>query len=413
MAESIMFVGMDVHTKSIDITTAEQGHDGEVKHYACIGGDLKSLDKAMDKLAKSGKELRVVHEAGPCGFVIARHLKKRGIACAVVSPAGVPKKPGDRVKTDRRDSKTLAIQHRAGSLRAIYIPEPEDEAMRDLVRAREDTLHNRRRARQRINSFLLRHGRVFSGAKKKWGAVHRSWLAEQYFDLPAQRITLEEYIGTEEECDRRLDRLTEQIHSLVEGWRWRPVVEAEQALRGVQSLTAITVLAEVGDLSRFTPPGLMAFLGMVASEYTTSDKRRQGAITKMGNAHVRRVLCEASHAYRYAPALTVHVRKRQTHLSKEIRDIGWKAQLRLCGRYRHLAQARKHPHKIRMAIARELCGFMWDIACRVQGVRTHKAIERKDVIVLKRRPRPTAAPGTVKGPRRPRPAKRDSAQSKK
>src|ERR1041385_6847209 len=136
MAESIMFVGMDVHTKSIDITTAEQGHDGEVKHYACIGGDLKSLDKAMDKLAKSGKELRGVHEAGPCGFVIARHLKKRGIACAVVSPAGVPKKPGDRVKTDRRDSKTLAIQHRAGSLRAIYIPEPEDEAMRDLVRAR-------------------------------------------------------------------------------------------------------------------------------------------------------------------------------------------------------------------------------------------------------------------------------------
>jgi transposase len=155
------------------------GHDGKVSHFACIGGDLKSLDKAIAKLLESGKEPRVLYQAGPCGFVIYRHLKKRGIECGVVSPAGVPKKPGDRVKTDRRDSKTLAVQHRAGSLGAIYVPELEDEAMRDLVRAREDAIHNRHRARQRINSFVLRHGRVFSGAKKKWGAVHRRWLAEQ------------------------------------------------------------------------------------------------------------------------------------------------------------------------------------------------------------------------------------------
>jgi transposase len=400
-----MFVGMDVHKKSIDITVAEEGHDGKVSHFACIEGDLKSLDKAIDKLAARGKELRVVYEAGPCGFVICRHLRRREIACTVVSPAGVPKKPGDRVKTDRRDSKTLAVQHRAGALRAIYVPEPEDEAMRDLVRGREDAVDNRRRARQRINSFVLRYGRVFREANKKWGAVHRSWLAEQYFDLPAQRITLEEYIGAEEETDRRVARLTDQIRSLIEGWKWHPVVEALQALRGVQFLVAVTAVAEVGDLSRFTPTGLMAFLGMIPSEYTTGDKRRQGAITKTGNAHVRRVLCEASHAYRYTPALTQYVRNRQKHLPAEIRDVGWKAQLRLCGRYRHLAAAGKHPNKIRMAIARELCGFMWDIACRVQGVHVQKAAERKEVIVLKRRPRPAAVPGSVKGRTAPAPAR--------
>lgn len=405
MAEDIMFVGMDVHKKSIDITAAENGHDGKVAHFACIGAELTALDQALDKLRAGGRELRVVYEAGPCGFVIYRHLKGRGMACTVVSPAGVPKKPGDRVKTDRRDSKTLAVQHRAGALRAIYVPEPADEAMRDLIRGREDAVHNRRRGRQRINSFLLRHGRSFAGANKKWGAVHRRWLAEQYFEFPAQRITLEEYVGTEEESDRRVERLTQQIESLLEGWHWRPVVEALQALRGVQLLVAVTVMAEVGDLSRFTPPGLMAFLGMVASEHTTGEKRRQGAITKTGNAHVRRVLCEAAHAYRYTPALTQYVRQRQKHLSQEIRDIGWKAQLRLCGRYRHLAAAGKHPHKIRMAIARELCGFMWDIACRVQGVARLTRVPRQDVIVLKRRPRPAAVPGPVKGRTAPVPAK--------
>jgi transposase len=273
------------------------------------------------------------------------------------------------------------------------------------VRGREDAVHNRRRARQRINSFLLRHGRSFSGAKKKWGAVHRRWLAEQYFDLPAQRITLEEDIGTEEEADRRVTRPTDQIRSRLKGWKWRPVVEALQALRGVQLLAAVTVMAEVGDLSRFTPTGLMAFVGTVASERTTGEKRRQGAITKTGNAHLRRVLCEASHAYRHTPALTQCVRQRQKHLSQEIRDIGWKAQLRLCGCYRHLAAAGKHPHRIRIAIARELCGFMWDVACRVQGVAIDKRAQRKDVIVLKRRPHPTAVPGSVKGRTAPARAK--------
>jgi transposase len=174
--------------------------------------------------------------------------------------------------------------------------------------------------------------------------------------------------------------------------------DALQALRGVQLLVAVTVVAEVGDLSCFTPAALMASLGMAPSESTTGDKQRQGAITKTGNTHVRRVLCEASHAYRYTPALTQYVRQRQKDLPQEIRDLGWKAQLRLCGRYRHLAAAGKHPHKIRMGIARELCGFMWEVACRVQGVYVDKSARRQDVLVLKRRgPRPAAVPGSVEG----------------
>jgi transposase len=277
------------------------------------------------------------------------------------------------------------------------VPDEDDEAMRDLVRAREDAVHNRRRARQRVNSFLLRHGRSYPHGKKNWGARHRRWLAEQYFDRVAQRITLEEYVGAADEGDARVNRLTEQIRSLLPAWRWHAVVEALQALRGVSLIVAVTVVAEVGDLTRFNPRELMAFLGLVPSEHSSGERRRQGSITKTGNAHVRRVLAEAAHAYRATPALTQFVRQRQVHLPKPIRDVGWKAQLRLCHRFRHLSAARKHPHKIRMAIARELTGFMLDIARRVatteRGGAATEPSPPSDVIVLRRpaRPRRTTA----------------------
>ena len=404
MTKGIIFVGMDVHQHSIDLTVAENGHDGAVTHFAAIGGDLAALDGAVATLRQRGAELHFVYEAGPCGYGIYRHLRAAGLRCAVVAPAQVPKKAADRIKTDRRDSRTLAIQHRAGALRPIYVPDEDDEAMRDLVRAREDTVCGRRRARQRINSFLLRHGRPYTAGKQKWGARHRRWLAEQYFDRIAQRITLEEYVGTAEEADARVTRLTEQIVSLLEPWRWRAVVAALQALRGVSLIVAVTVVAEVGDLTRFTPRALMAFLGLVPSEYSSGPRRRQGGITKTGNAHVRRVLAEAAHAYRATPALTHFVRQRQQALPQEIRDVGWKAQLRLCGRFRHLSAARKHPHKIRMAIARELTGFMLDIARRVATpVSATAAAAAPDTIVLRRRPRPAAAPGSVRA-RAARPA---------
>ena len=391
MTKRSTFVGMDVHQHSIDLTLAEGGHDGAITHFASIGGDLESLDRAVAKLRKRCADLHFVYEAGPCGYGIYRHLRAVGLACAVVSPAQVPKRAADRVKTDRRDSRTLAVQHRAGALRPIYVPDEDDEAMRDLVRAREDAVLSRRRARQRTNSFLLRHGRSYPHGKKNWGARHRRWLAEQYFERVAQRITLEEYVGAADECDARVNRLTEQITSLLAGWRWRAVVEALQALRGVSLIVAVSVVAEVGDLTRFSARELMAFLGLVPSEHSSGERRRQGSITKTGNAHVRRVLAEAAHAYRATPALTQFVRQRQIHLSKEIRDVGWKAQLRLSHRFRHLLAARKHPHKIRMAIARELTGFMLDIARRVATKRDAATEPNAPsaVIVLRRPPRPS------------------------
>ena len=402
MQKRIMFVGMDVHQKSIDITTAEHGHDGKVAHFGCIGGDLKSLDKAVDKLSESKAELHLVYEAGPSGYVIYRHLRERNLHCTVVSPASVPKKPSDRVKTDRRDAHTLAVQHRAGALRAIYVPEPEDEATRDLVRAREDAVHNRRRARQRLNSFMLRHGRHYAG-KKRWSQAHRRWLAAQSFEHGAQRITMEEYLGAIEEAEKRVERISEQIQALVGQWGRRPYVEALQALRGVSWVVAVTVVAEVGDLRRFQPRRLMAFLGLVPSEYSSGERRRQGAITKSGNAHVRRVLCEAAWAYVHQPAISARLLQRQQELPKEIRDIAWKAQLRLCKRFQHLSAQRKHRNKINTAIARELVGFMWAIAGCVARGKHQKNKEgqltqtkRSDTIVLRRRPRTQ--------PRRRRPA---------
>ena len=399
MKKRIMFVGMDVHQKSIDITTAAYGHDGKVVHFGCIDGGLKALDKAVDKLLESGAELRIVYEAGPCGYVICRYLQQRGVHRTVVSPASVPKKASDRVKTDRCDSRTLAVQHRAGALRAIYVPEVEDEAIRDLVRAREDAVHNRRRARQRLNSFMVRHGLCYAG-KKKWSLVHRRWLAAQSFDHAAQRITLEEYIGSIEEAEQRVERISDQIQALIVPWRLRPHVDALQALRGVSWVVAVTVVAEVGDLSRFTPRRLMAFLGLVPSEYSSGERRRQGAITKTGNAHVRRVLCEAAWAYVHQPAISARMLKRQEELPKAIRDIAWKAQLRLCKRFTHLSAQRKHRNKIVTAIARELVGFMWNIArCVVQQStqpqqdKEAQLSQRKaDTIALRRRPRPQPCP---------------------
>ena len=396
MSEAITFVGMDVHQYSIDLTVAEGGHDGAVTHFASIGGDLAALDRAVATLRQRGTALHFVYEAGPCGYGIYRQLRAAGLACAVVAPAQVPKRAADRVKTDRRDSRTLALQHRAGTLRPIYVPDEDDEAMRDLVRAREDAVHTRRRARQRINSFLLRHGRSYPHGKKNWGARHRRWLAEQAFTRAAQRITLEEYVGAADEGQARVDRLTEQIRSLLAGWRGREVVEALQVLRGVSLIVAVTVVAEVGDLTRFAPRALMGFLGLVPSEHSSGARRRQGALTKTGNAHVRRVLAEAAHAYRATPALTQHLRQRQAHLPQPLRALGWKAQLRLCHRFRHLTAARKHPHKIRMALARELTGFMLDIARRVAApAPAPEAPPRApDVLVLRPRRRPTAAPGS-------------------
>jgi len=282
------------------------------------------------------RQLPFVYKAGPCGFGIYRHLTKRGEQCVVVSPSMVPKRSGDRVKTDRRDSLTLARLHRAGELRAISVPDDTDEAMRDLVRAREDAVVVGTQAKYRLKAFLLRQGRRYPG-REGWTMAYRRWLADLSFPTAAQHTALQEYRDAIDETERRLERLTEQLRQLAPTWRWAPVVAALQALRGVSFITAVGVVAELGDLTRFRHPReLMAFLGLVSSEHSSGPSVRRGAITKAGNPHVRRLLAEAAWAYQGIPRVGRQHLYRQEQLPKVVCDIAWKAQLRLTARFKRL-----------------------------------------------------------------------------
>ncbi len=366
MNKFITIVGLDAHKDSIEIVTAETTGKQEVRQYGKIGGDMASLDKAIRKLQSTGAELHFVYEAGPCGYEIYRHLTKKGFQCAVVAPSMVPKRSGNRIKTDRRDAEALARLHRAGELTPIYVPREDDEAMRDLSRAREDASKAQRTARQRLGAMLLRHGYRYPG-KKSWTPAHMRWLSDITMPHPAQQIALQEYIHAVIECTTREDRLTEQMLSLLPQWRMAPVVAALQALRGVASIVAITTIAEIGDVRRFeNPRQLMAYLGLVPSEYSSGNSISRGGITKTGNGHVRRVLVEAAHTYCHPARVSRLLLKRQEGLPRHICDIAWKAQVRLCGRYRKLMAKGKLKNKVVTAIARELSGFIWAIAREVQ-----------------------------------------------
>jgi len=357
-----LFVGMDTHKDSIQIVTAEAGALGEVRVYGQIAGDLAALDKVVRKLNTPKHRLRFVYEAGPCGYVIYRHLTRQGYDCAVVSPSMIPKRSGDRVKTDRRDAAGLARLHRAGELTAIYVPQEEDEAMRDLCRAREDAKHAQTRARQQLLSFLLRYDIRYPGGRR-WTGEHRKWLSELKMPNPAHYVTLHEYINTIEEATSRVERLTDQIRTLVKEWRFAPVVMGLQAMRGISLIVAVTLVTEIGDFSRFSNPRqLMTYLGLVPSEHSTGAKRRLGGITKAGNTHARRALVEAAWAYRSPARLTRIIRDRQRNLPIEVCAIAWKAQLRLCARYRRLLMRGKQKPVVIIAIAREIAAFVWSIA---------------------------------------------------
>jgi len=280
----------------------------------------------------------------------------------VVAPSLIPKQSGNRIKNDRRDALTLARLHRAGELTAVYVPLAEDEAMRDLSRAREDAKADEKKSKQRLLSFLLRSGHQYGG-RSPWSQAHRRWLADIKMPHRSQQIVLQEYIDTLSQCSLRLERLTEQIRQLSAQWRMRPVVSALQSLRGVSLIVAVTTVAEIGDLKRFENPSeLMSYLGLVPSEQSSGQKIKHGSITKTGNGHVRRVLVEAAWAYRLRPRVSRALLKRQQDLPQHICDIAWKAQLRLCSRFRHMWARGKAKPVIVTAIARELCGFMWAIA---------------------------------------------------
>jgi len=367
MNKTLHYVGLDVHKESIAVSIAP-ANSTEVRRYGLIGGTLDAVDKLVKKLSPPGVELRVVYEAGPCGFVLCRHLRSQGIHCDVVSPSLIPKKASDRVKTDRRDAEQLARLHRAGELTAIHIPDQEDEAIRDLVRARYSAITDQKQARNRLKGFLLRLGYRYTG-KSSWNDAHKRYLSGLVMPQAAQQIAFQEYIHAIDDATDRLARLTQAVEDAMSGWKWAPVVRALMSLRGVQVLTAMTLVAEVGDFSRFEDPrSLMHFFGLTPSEHSSGDKRVQGGITRCGNSHCRRVLTEAAWQYRLKPKVSEAIQKRQEGQSKEVRLIAWRAQERLNKRFKQLA-ARKKSVVVATAIARELTGFVWAIACQVKPAR--------------------------------------------
>jgi transposase len=364
VVDRITYVGLDVHKDGIVVAVAEGGLPGEVRDYGRIANTPAALDRLVRKLGHEGVELRFCYEAGPCGYGIQRQLSATRHDCVVVAPSLIPKRPGDRVKTDRRDASSLAKLHRAGELTAVWIPDAGHEAIRDLVRARLDAVQALRRARQQLSGFLLRQGCHYG--RPAWTQLHRRWLAGLRFDQPAHHIVLEDYIEAVETAKARRDRLTTQIEAMLPDWTLAAIVAALQTMRGMALVNAATLIAELGDLSRFANPRqLMAYLGLVPSEHSSGASVKRGGLTKAGNSAARRLLIEAAWCYRFPARVSRELRFRQEEQPKPIREIAWKAQLRLCARYRKLARSGKPANVVTAAIARELAGFIWAIARRV------------------------------------------------
>lgn len=360
MDEFSKYVGLDVHKETIAVAVAE-ARGGEVRYLGEIANTPEAMDKLARQLRKGGADLFFCYEAGPCGYGIHRQLTALGWDCQVVAPSLIPKKAGDRVKTDRRDSLSLARLHRAGELTAVWVPDGAQEALRDLTRAREDMKHLQRQAKQRLLAFLLRHGKRFDG-KVNWTQAHYRWLEGVKFEQPVQQIVFQEYVDTVKALTKRVDALDKQIESAAAESVFWPVVEGLMSLRGVSLLTATTIVAEIGDLRRFTSaPQLMAYLGVVPSEHSSGGTKSRGGITKTGNGHVRRVLVEAAWTYRHQARKTAFLQRRAERTSEAVQDIAWKAQTRLCKRYRLLEARGKLKVQVCTAIARELAGFIWAI----------------------------------------------------
>jgi transposase len=358
-------IGMDVHKDSIAVAYVAQDHGAEVTFLGTIGTRQCDIDQLIRQMPSKAKHQIFVYAAGPCGDWLSRDLTKQGYACWVVAPSLLPKKAGDRVTTDRRDAVPLARLARSGDLTAVDVPQVEDEAIRDVTRAREDTLSDLKAAKFRLKAFWLRHDIRYTG-RATWNPAHLRWLSEVVCPTPPQHMVCQEYVRAVNEHTERLQRLDPALQEQVQSWRLHPVVEALQALRGVQFTVAVTTVAELGDLTRFdTPRALMKFLGLIPSEYSTGERRRQGAITKAGNTHARRALVEGAWAYRYPAKVSRHLQRRLEKPPKAIQDISWKAQVRRCKRYRRLIARGKHANQVVVAIARELVGFMWAIAKQV------------------------------------------------
>jgi transposase len=359
------FVAFDVAKRKHAVAVAESGRGGEIRFLGEVENGAGPIERLIEKLASRYDRLHVCFEAGPTGYGLYRQMQALGHDCLVVAPALIPKRAGERVKTNRRDAVSLARLHRAGELTGVWVPDAVHEAVRDLVRAREAAGDDLRRKRQQLLSFLLRHGRAYGGAGH-WTLAHRRWLARQSFEHAAQQIVFQEGIDAIEDAVQRVRRLEKQLAIIVPDWSMAPVVEAYQAMRGASFLLAVTFAAEIGDVRRFdTPRQLMSFLGLIPAESSTGEKVRRTGLTLAGNRRARRALVEAAWTYRYPARVSETLRTRQEGLPKAVRDIAWKAQVRLCARYRRLAAAGKKLPVVVAAIAREMAAFLWAIGRQV------------------------------------------------
>jgi transposase len=354
------FVGLDVHKETIAVAVAEAGRlPGRLQ--GTIAHDVNKLLKLLARFGEPG-QVHVVYEAGPTGYGLQRALAHRGYRCEVIAPSLIPKRAGDRVKTDRRDCLRLAELSRAGELRAVWIPDCADEAIRDVSRAREDAVNARTQARHQLKGFLLRRGLRYPG-KSSWTKTYYRWLATLNFGESGAQTAFTEYGLAVRAADDRVARLTEALVRSIVGWRFESVVAALQALRGIDQISAIGLVAEIGDIGRFAHPRrLMGYLGLVPSEYSSGDRVARGSITKTGNAHARRLLTEAAWNYRFKARIGLRAQQRQKELPQAIRDMAWKAQLRLTGRFARLHARGVQINKVCVAVARELAGFIWAIA---------------------------------------------------
>ena len=361
--KKVRFIGLDVHADTVAVAEPH----GEVRSMGVIPNRPESIRKLVKKLGPAAP-LRVCYEAGPTGYVIYWQLTGLGVHCDVVAPTLVPVKAGDRVKTDRRDATKLARSYRAGDLTPVWVPDAAHEALRDLVRAREAAKKDQLRARHRLGKFLLRHGRRPATATTPWTQRHLTWVRQVQFEQPAQEATRLDYLHEVDHVADRLERLERAIDDAVKTApaRMRAVIEGLQALRGIALVSAVTIVVEVGELSRFRrAPQLMGY-GMGAREDSSGTRTRRGGITKTGNAHLRRIAIEAAWAYRHRPAVGGALRKRQAILSEEVKAIGWTAQLRLHARYRKLLGRGKCQQHVVTAVGRELLGFIWAVGVTVE-----------------------------------------------
>jgi len=364
-----VYAGLDVHKDSIAIGVAERGR----APGRAVGQTAHDVPKLLKQLSKLGNpaEVHVVYEAGPTGYGLQRALEAKGYECEVIAPSKMPRRPGDRIKTDRRDCVQLAECSRAGQLRAVWVPRPEDESMRDLTRAREDAVNSRRQVRQQLQGFLLRHAVRYTG-KTSWSKTYYRWLGKLNLGDGAAQTAFTEYWRAVQAGDERVQRLDQALLDAVKGWRLEPVVLALQALRGIDVTSAIGLVAEIGDLSRFEHPRqLMGYLGLVPSEHSSGDRVSRGSITKTGNAHARRLLTEAAWSYRFNARISYAAQRRQEGLSEHVRTVAWKAQLRLCKRFTMLDRRGVQRNKVCVAVARELAGFVWAVAAAANSSATN------------------------------------------